>query len=197
MIANKPMLGVVEIFATLQGEGTHTGRAAVFVRLSGCNLRCSFCDTDFALRRMLSVDAVLAEVTRLDPSNDAIVVLTGGEPLAQTASTALIDAFCAVNRQVNIESNGTIPVDLPSTVWLTISPKERVHPRMAARANEVKCIVDRRVPLEWRDIFTQRPIFLQPENNRPENVRLAMDAILHEPAEFRLSLQTHKLLGIP
>ena len=191
------MLGIVEIFVTLQGEGIHAGRAAVFVRLAGCNLRCTFCDTDFALREMLSIEAVLSRVQALDTSGQAFIVLTGGEPLAQTATLALIDAFRASGRTIHIESNGTIPVNLPADVWLTISPKERVHPAMAARANEVKCIVDTRVPEEWLATFTQRPVYLQPENNRPENIRLAMDAILRNPATFRLSLQTHKMIGIP
>jgi 7-carboxy-7-deazaguanine synthase len=191
------LLGIVEIFATLQGEGAHAGRAAVFVRLAGCNLRCTFCDTNFALRRMLSITAILSEVARLDPSGAAMVVLTGGEPLAQSATAELIAALTAAERRVHIESNGSIPLDLPESVWLTLSPKERVHPRMAARANEVKCIVDRRVPLEWREVFAQRPIYLQPESNRPKNIQLAVEAILREPAEFRLSLQTHKFIGIP
>ncbi len=187
---------MVEIFATLQGEGTHTGRAAVFIRLAGCNLRCHFCDTDFALRSLLSSEQILARVQALDPSGQAIIVLTGGEPLAQTTSLRLIDALRAEGRSVHIESNGTIPVDLPDDVWLTVSPKLRLHPRMAARANEIKCIVDKRVPFEWRDQVSQRPIWLQPEKNAPENIELAMVAILREPGEFRLSLQTHKLIGI-
>ena len=197
MITAVTVLGIVEIFATLQGEGAHTGRAAVFVRLAGCNLRCTFCDTDFALRNMLSLDAILSRVQELDPSGKAIVVLTGGEPLAQVGTLALIEALRECGRAVHIESNGTIPVTLPADVWLTVSPKERVAPSIARRANEVKCIVDKRVPEEWLDVFHQRPVYLQPENNRPENIRLAMDAILRHPSVYRLSLQTHKIMGIP
>lgn len=191
------MLGIVELFVTLQGEGSHAGRAAVFVRLAGCNLRCTFCDTDFALRNMLSIEAILARISELDATGQAIVILTGGEPLAQRATLDLIEGLRSAGRQVHIESNGTIPVELPADVWLTVSPKERVHPAMAARANEVKCIVDKRVPDEWLAFFRQRPVFLQPENNRPDNIRLAMAAILQHPLDFRLSLQTHKLMGIP
>ncbi len=197
MSSTDPVIHVVEMFATLQGEGAHTGRAAVFVRLAGCNLRCTFCDTDFALRKMLNVSAILDHVDQLDTTGKAMIVLTGGEPLAQDAALELIAGLRARGRDVHIESNGTIAVELPPDVWLTVSPKERVDPRMAARANEVKCIVDKRVPEEWLSLFSQRPVYLQPENNRPENIALAMAAILREPETYRLSLQTHKLMGIP
>ncbi len=192
------MLGVTEIFHSIQGEGYHVGTAAVFVRLSGCNLNCSFCDTDFALREFLSVDAILARVAALDPHH-AMVIVTGGEPLAQTATPTLIAALRAAGRRVHIESNGTIAVTLPADVWLTVSPKERVDPRMFARADELKLIVDGRVPFEWiegLDPADTRTIFLQPEGNKPANLQLAIEAIHASPARFRLSLQTHKFIGV-
>ena len=128
-----------------------------------------------------------------------MVVLTGGEPLAQAESSALIAALQADGRRVHVESNGSVPVDLPAETWLTVSPKERLHPRMAARADEIKLIVDGRVPLEWIDAFGERPvtIFLQPEGNKPANVALALAAAKARPARLRLSLQTHKFIGIP
>ena len=127
-----------------------------------------------------------------------MVVLTGGEPLAQSESSALIEALRADGRRVHVESNGTIPVDLPADVWLTVSPKERLHPLMAARANEVKLIVDGRVPHEWLRAFGDRTltVFLQPEGNKPANVDLALAAAQAEPARYRLSLQTHKFIGV-
>jgi 7-carboxy-7-deazaguanine synthase len=126
-----------------------------------------------------------------------MVILTGGEPLAQRASSALIDALIADGRRVHVESNGTIDVPLPAGVWLTVSPKERLHPHMAARANEAKLIVDARVPAEWLASFpATTPVFLQPEGNKPANVALAMDAALREPSRYRLSLQTHKFIGV-
>jgi organic radical activating enzyme len=77
-----------------------------------------------------------------------MVIVTGGEPTAQIASLELVDALRANERRVHIESNGTIPVNLPDDVWLTVSPKVRLHPKMAERANEAKLIVDGRVPFE-------------------------------------------------
>jgi organic radical activating enzyme len=190
------MLQLAEIFFSVQGEGTWTGTPAVFVRLAGCNLSCAFCDTDYALRFVASVDGVVARV-RAAGGACPMVILTGGEPLAQHASSALIDALRADGRRVHVESNGTVAVDLPADVWLTVSPKERLDPRMAARANEAKLIVDGRVPLEWCAVFPPAtPVFLQPEGNKPANVALAYEAALREPARLRLSLQTHKMIGV-
>ncbi len=190
------MLQLAEIFYSVQGEGTWTGTPAVFVRLAGCNLSCSFCDTDYALKFFASVDGVIARV-RDEGAACPMVILTGGEPLAQREATALIDTLRAGGRRVHVESNGTIPTALPDDVWLTVSPKERLAPEMARRANEAKLIVDGRVPEEWLAAFPQStPMFLQPEGNKPANVALAVDAVKRDPARLRLSLQTHKFIGV-
>jgi organic radical activating enzyme len=190
------MLQLAEVFYSVQGEGTWTGTPAVFVRLAGCNLSCAFCDTDYALKFFAPVAGLVARV-RAEGGACPMVILTGGEPLAQRETPALIDALRADGRRVHIESNGTIAVALPDDVWLTVSPKERLHPAMAARANEAKLIVDGRVPGEWLASFpAATPVFLQPEGNKPANVALAMEAALHDPARFRLSLQTHKFIGV-
>jgi organic radical activating enzyme len=190
------VIGLAEIFYSVQGEGAWTGTPAVFVRLAGCNLACTFCDTDYALRSLASVDDIVARV-RESGGDCPMVILTGGEPLAQTETPALIAALRADGRRVHIESNGTIDVVLPADVWLTVSPKERLHPAMAARADEAKLIVDGRVPEEWLDAFpAATPIALQPEGNKPANVQLAVAAAKSRPARLRLSLQTHKFIGV-
>ena len=126
-----------------------------------------------------------------------MVILTSGEPLAQREARALIDALRADGRRVHIESNGTLPAELPDDVWLTVSPKERLAPAMAQRANEAKLIVDGRVPEEWIAHFPPgTPLFLQPEGNKPSNVALAVDAAKRDPGRLRLSLQTHKFIGV-
>jgi 7-carboxy-7-deazaguanine synthase len=192
------MLGLAEIFYSIQGEGTWTGTPAVFVRLAGCNLNCRFCDTDYSLRSLASVSEIVARVRELG-GECPMVVLTGGEPFAQRASSDLIEALRADGRRVHVESNGTIAVDLPEDVWLTVSPKERLHPAMAARANEIKLIVDGRVPEELLAAFVGRtlPTFLQPEGNKRANVALALAAAKSQPALYRLGLQTHKFIGVP
>ena len=174
-----------------------TGTPAVFVRLAGCNLACDFCDTDYSVKEFASVDEIVARVGEIGV-DCPMVVLTGGEPLAQAETPALIAALRADGRRVHIESNGTIFTELPRDVWLCVSPKERVDPRMAARANEAKLIVDERIPEEHLPLFTsQRTILLQPEGNRPANVALALEYAKAHPQRFRLSLQTHKYIGVP
>ncbi len=187
---------LAEIFYSVQGEGTWAGTPAVFVRLAGCNLSCRFCDTDYSLKFVATIPEIVARV-RAEGGACPMVILTGGEPFAQAETPALIDALRADGRRIHVESNGTIDVSLPTDVWLTVSPKERLDARMAARANEAKLIVDTRVPLEWRDAFAPATtIYLQPEGNKPANVALALAAAKAEPARLRLSLQTHKFIGI-
>lgn len=189
------MFQLAEVFYSVQGEGTWVGTPAVFVRLAGCNLSCAFCDTDYSLKFFATADEIIARV-QAEGGDCPMIVLTGGEPFAQRETPLLIDALRKDGRRVHIESNGTIAVELPDDVWLTVSPKERLDPRMAGRANEVKLIVDGRIPLEWLDAFPgATPMFLQPEGNKPANVALALEAAKTHPERLRLSLQTHKFIG--
>ncbi|HXO18171.1 MAG TPA: 7-carboxy-7-deazaguanine synthase QueE [Candidatus Dormibacteraeota bacterium] len=191
------MVQLSEIFYSIQGEGTWTGTPAVFVRLAGCNLACDFCDTDYSTKFFASVEDVVAMAREAAPECP-MVVLTGGEPLAQEETPALIDALRRDGRRVHVESNGTIFTELPDDVWLCVSPKERVDPRMAERADEAKLIVDERVPEEHLALFAEKPtIMLQPEGNKPGNVAIALGYAKAHPRRFRLSLQTHKFIGAP
>lgn len=191
------MLALAEIFYSVQGEGTWSGTPAVFVRLAGCNLSCNFCDTDYSLKFFATIPQIVARVRELG-GECPMVILTGGEPLAQTQTLALIEALRADGRRVHIESNGTIFTELPEDVWLCVSPKERVDVRMAARANEAKFIVDGRVPEEHLAAFARHEtILLQPEGNKRPNVELALEYAKRHPRRFRLSLQTHKMIGVP
>lgn len=190
------MLQISEIFYSIQGEGTWTGIPAVFVRLAGCNLACDFCDTDYSIKRLASVPEIVRGVREIG-DDCPTVILTGGEPCAQAETIELIEALRRDGRRVHVESNGTIYTRLPDDVWLCVSPKERVDPRMAQRANEAKLIVDERVPEEHLALFADKPtILLQPEGNKPANVRIALDYVKNHPQRFRLSLQTHKFIGI-
>src|SRR5690242_5441756 len=99
------MLQLSEIFYSIQGEGTWTGTPAVFVRLAGCNLACDFCDTDYSVKSIASVEDVVRAVRQCG-GGCPTVILTGGEPLAQTDAPALIDALRRDGRRVHIESNG-------------------------------------------------------------------------------------------
>ena len=119
------MYRVNEIFYSLQGEGRNAGRAAVFVRFAGCNLRCSFCDTEFDSFIEMTVNDILSEIASVSGDFPAgckpLVVLTGGEPTLQV-DEAFVDQLHSQGYEVAMESNGTLPA--PSNLdWLTVSPK--------------------------------------------------------------------------
>ena len=183
---------VNEIFFSLQGEGFWTGTPMVFVRLSGCNLSCPFCDTDHSAFTQMSADAIVAEALRLSGECRRIC-LTGGEPALQ-ADERLIKAFQEAGFAVHMETNGTRPV--PESVdWITLSPKEggRV---VLEKADEVKLVLSSGVdPSPWLD-FPASWHFLQPcDVNGVMNTEETIGYI-HAHPRWRLSLQTHKLLGI-
>lgn len=110
-----------EIFYSLQGEGFHTGRPAVFVRFAGCNLRCPFCDTDFSHSEPMTAEQIARRVFDYSTHPHTLIVLTGGEPSLQV-DNELVDVLHAHQQTVTIETNGTRPV--PDNIdWVTVSPK--------------------------------------------------------------------------
>jgi len=208
---------VKEIYYTLQGEGAQAGRAAVFCRFAGCNLWsgreqdrpsavCNFCDTDFVGTNGLgggnfaSPAALAAAIERKWPadatSGRRFVVCTGGEPLLQIDAN-LIDALHAFEFEIAIETNGTIQAP-PGLDWICVSPKAGAEFRQRS-GDELKLIYPQtgNEPEEFETLpFCH--FFLQPMDgpNRDRNTALAMNYCLEHP-RWRLSLQTHKLLGIP
>lgn len=184
-------LPVNEIFYSLQGEGYHTGTPAVFVRLSGCNLRCPFCDTDHLPHKLMTVGEIATEVAR-HPAG-AIVVLTGGEPSLHPLAP-LVDRLHADGRRVHIETNGTRPVP-PAIDWVTCSPKSASIPLALTRCDELKVVFTGDVDVEA--IARALPAdhhFLQPCSGL--NTADVVAYILTHP-HWRLSLQTHKILRLP
>ena len=185
-------LRVNEIFYSLQGEGWWTGTPAVFVRLAGCNLRCPFCDTDFSRSVPMSLDHVLAEVTRL-AGECRHVVVTGGEPSLQI-NEAFVRAFHEVGFILHLETNGTRP--LPEGIdWVTLSPKEDWQPLgtvVLEKADELKLVFTGQDADRWLS-FPADHYFLQPCSGK--NTKEVVRYVLDHP-RWRLSLQTHKLLDI-
>jgi len=194
---------VNEIFYSLQGEGYWTGTPMVFVRLSGCNLQCPFCDTDHAEFTAMSASTIV-EVALEAGSGCRRICLTGGEPSLQ-ADEELISAFHAAGFTVHMETNGTREV--PAGIdWVTLSPKNQVAGLkgdgtvVLKKAAEVKLVfapgVDpaawEEFPATWR--FLQPCDVADPVRNR-EILRLTIEYIQLHPS-WRLSLQTHKFLGI-
>ena len=205
---------VKEIFLTLQGEGAQAGRRAVFCRFAGCNLWtgreqdraraiCKFCDTDFVgtdgtLGGKYADAAALAErigETWGAAQGDRYVVLTGGEPMLQV-DDALIEALHGEGFTVAIESNGTLPV--PRLIdWICISPKAGSE-LVQTSGDELKLVwpqpgsdVERLAELD----FAHRLIQPLDDANAADNVRNCIDLVMRDP-RWRLSLQTHKTLGL-
>ncbi|NCC11035.1 MAG: radical SAM protein [Bacteroidia bacterium] len=180
------MRKINEIFYSLQGEGFHTGTPAVFIRFSGCNLKCSFCDTAHEEGELMSDQQIIDEVLRYPAQ---LIVLTGGEP-SLWIDEALIDQLHAVGKRVAIETNGTRV--LPSAIdWVTCSPK-------TGGALSVQHIDELKVVYTGQDLeaYEQIPAqhyFLQPCSG--ENIPETIACVLEHP-RWRLSLQTHKMIQI-
>jgi 7-carboxy-7-deazaguanine synthase len=211
-----PSYAVKEIFYTLQGEGANSGRPAVFCRFAGCNLwsgreedrdtaDCRFCDTEFVGTdgpgggRFAGADALARAVAAAWPAGAPerrFVVCTGGEPLLQV-DPALLSALHAEGFEVAVETNGTLPPP-PGIDWLTVSPKAGAA--LAARGgDELKLVFPQEgaEPERYLDLAF-RHFYLQPMDGpaREANTAAALRYCLSHP-RWRLSLQTHKLLGIP
>ena len=209
---------VKEVFYTLQGEGAQAGRAAVFCRFAGCNLWsgqegdratavCQFCDTDFVGTdgpgggRFPTPDALADAVEAAGPAATTgpvrkLVVCTGGEPLLQL-DEPLIEALHARGFEVAIETNGTRPVP-PGVDWICVSPKAGTD-LVVVSGGELKLVFPQpgAEPERFRHLAFDR-FYLQPMDgpDREANTQLALRYCLAHPG-WRLSLQTHKLLGIP
>ena len=180
------MRKINEIFYSLQGEGFHTGTPAVFVRFSGCNLKCPFCDTQHETGTFLSDEEILHAINQYPTK---VVILTGGEP-SLWIDDAFIDLLHQAGKYVCIETNGTHR--LPEAIdWITCSPKdggEVILPRM----DEIK-VVYQGQELTPYERFPAQHFFLQPCSC--SNTAETVACILAHP-NWRLSLQTHKLIDI-
>jgi len=205
------MKRINDIFYSLQGEGHNSGRAAVFIRFAGCNLRCSFCDTDFDSYREMT-DGQILEAIAVYPAR--FVVLTGGEPTLQV-DEAFVGLLHDKGYEVAMESNGLRPA--PSNIdWLTVSPKGCIPEHFLGKAkqrvrmpDEIKIVFEdetsfenlvKDLPLLLEEAVGMRPfLYIQPcdTGHQQRNalvVQACIDYVKRHP-EWRLSLQTHKLVG--
>ena len=211
---------VKEMYFTLQGEGAQSGRPAVFLRFAGCNLWsgreqdranavCKFCDTQFVGvdgpggGKFKSAQELAAAVASRWPNeatsgDTAYVVCTGGEPLLQLDAAAIV-ALQALGFEVAVETNGTIaaPVELD---WICVSPKAGAK-LIQRHGDELKLVYPQVEPEAQPEKFVDLEFshrFIQPldDENRERNTRASIDYCLQNPA-WKLSLQTHKFIGIP
>ena len=195
------MFKINEIFYSLQGEGFQSGTPAVFVRFSGCNLRCAFCDTQHQAGEMMSLQEIVDEVNKYPDA--PLLVLTGGEP-----SLFIDEAFVAELKQkthktIAIETNGTRP--LPNNLdWVTLSPKSAFEggdfePCVLKRCDELKVIYLGQDLAQYKDIEAKhhflQPCFCEDETQQKANMKACVKAVMQNPG-WRLSLQIHRILNI-
>ena len=196
------MYRVNEIFYSLQGEGFWTGTPMVFLRFSGCNLKCPFCDTDHSGFREMDAAEIVDAVIRAGGDCHRVCV-TGGEPSLQLDSV-LVEALHGAGFRIHVETNGTR--SLPEGVdWVTLSPKSDVKDLkgdgtvVLKRADEVKVVYEDGVEEKWA-AYPADWHFLQPcdTGNEAKNKAVMAETIDHIKRHpcWRLSLQTHKLMNI-
>lgn len=211
---------VKEVYYTLQGEGAQTGRAAVFLRFAGCNLWsglerdratavCRFCDTDFVgtngvnggkFRAAADLATHVKAIWQAEAgaARPAYVVCTGGEPLLQL-DAPLIAALKAEGFEIGVETNGTIAAP-EGLDWICVSPKANAS-LVQTRGNELKLVYPQDAPEAQPERFSQLDFaffFLQPKDDlhAARNLQGAVTYCMKNP-QWRLSLQTHKLIGLP
>ena len=204
----KQPLKVNEIFYSIQGEGPFIGRPAIFVRFSGCNLNCTFCDTKHEENFVVSPKEILGNIrntlARSQCAELPPVVLTGGEPFVQTVGGLL--SLCVDNGfPVHVETNGTIcpqdiPVDLLKKMFVVCSPKpgHAVNTRLGKHINVYKLLIH----AHTRDgeiipyILTQRPVYLQALDDENKEANLTRTLELCQKYNLGFSPQLHKLIGV-
>jgi organic radical activating enzyme len=193
----------MEHFYTLQGEGYHTGRAAYFLRLGGCDVGCVWCDVkeswDANKHPQVSIESMAQWVKE---SGTEMAVITGGEPLMHNLN-GLTDCLQNIGIETNIETSGSHPLS-GKWNWICVSPKKFKEPltQVLDQANELKIIIFNKSDFEWAEKYAQlvQPdckLYLQPEWEQREKVTpLIVDYCKLNPT-WRISLQTHKYLQIP
>ena len=196
------MYRINEIFYSLQGEGFHSGTPAVFVRFSGCNLHCAFCDTQHQDGKMMSLQEIVDEVNKYPLAS--LLVLTGGEPALFIDEAFVSELKQKTGKTIAIETNGTRP--LPSNLdWVTLSPKAAfeggdLEPCVLKACDELKVVylgqdLTQYEAIEAEHRFLQ-PCFTENEEQRKANMQACVEAVKAHP-HWRLSLQIHRILNIP
>ena len=196
------MYRINEIFYSLQGEGFHSGTPAVFVRFSGCNLHCAFCDTQHQQGTMMPLQAIVDEVNHYPVA--PLVVLTGGEPSLFIDEAFVEELKQKTSKRISIETNGTHP--LPSNLdWVTLSPKTAfeggdTEPCLLQRCDELKVVYLGQDLSQYDDIETRhrflQPCYCEDAVLRQSYMKACVEAVLAHPG-WRLSLQVHRVIGIP
>ncbi len=196
-------LPLVESFYTVQGEGYNTGRAAYFIRLAGCGVRCSWCDAkqtwDLSGYPAVKVEDIVARVLETPAK---YVVVTGGEPLGHNLAP-LCESLKIHGLKIFLETSGTEP---PSGRfdWICLSPKRKRQPlaELCMMADEIKVVIEKDEDFEWAEenkskVSPDCRLYLQPEWNRAKEILPKIIEYVKAHPEWEISLQTHKFMEIP
>lgn len=196
-------LPVMEAFYTLQGEGFHSGKAAYFIRLAGCDVGCHWCDVKESWEANASQFKGISEIVEAAAACPArLAIITGGEPAMHNLS-ALTLALKEKGFTIHIETSGVYP--LQGTVdWVTLSPKKfkECIPENFEKANELKMVVFHPSDLKWAENMAQFvkndcKLYLQPEWGKQKTITPLIIEYIQSNPKWRISLQTHKYLNIP
>lgn len=192
---------IVETFHSVQGEGAWTGTSAFFIRLALCDVGCWFCDTKESWSAKRHPQRSIAQLVQSAiAANSAIVVITGGEPLMHDL-TELTQALHQAKQRLHLETSGAHPLS-GEFDWVTLSPKQSKppHESVYAHADELKIVISQAKDFEWAERESEKVSdrvirYLQPEWSHKESLNLIFEYVKQHP-EWRISLQTHKLLGV-
>lgn len=195
-------LPLMEDFYTIQGEGTHTGRPAYFIRTAGCDVNCWWCDVKESWDEEKHPRTPVGEiVARATDSGAPIAVITGGEPLLHDLDP-LTYRLKQEGLQVHIETSGSSPLS-GYLDWITLSPKRFKKPLddIFPYVDELKVVVLKNKDIEWAEANAAKcpegtRLLLQPEWETPSSVELIVDYVKDHP-EWQISLQTHKFMNVP
>jgi organic radical activating enzyme len=194
---------VMEAFYTLQGEGSHSGRAAYFIRLGGCDVGCVWCDVkdswDAAKHPQLTVEEIVGEAKKYP---GRLAVITGGEPLMHDLAP-LTESLHNEGFSINIETSGAHPLS-GGLDWICLSPKKFKAPlaEVLPKAHELKVVIFNKSDFEWAEKYAAQvsdncQLFLQPEWDKREQMTPLIIDYIHNNPKWALSLQTHKYIGVP
>lgn len=209
---SKNQLPVVEIFSSMQGEGIHTGAPATFIRLAGCNLQCSFCDTDFSFYSVMGFTEIFDQLLKY---KNRLVVITGGEPLIHEKLHDFINQLRGFLPDVliEIETNGTIKIPeftLDQIDFVSMSPKVPLSKCQVGRCNSLKILYPYLPAVTAEDYgsFPSSEYFIQPIEEKIDGIEIlyntrnrsnifrALEEVHRLGHPWRLSIQLHKVLGL-
>lgn len=189
---------VVEMFASVQGEGLFLGTPVIFIRLAGCNLNCPFCDTEWKEGTEMTINDIHEELKKYPQIK--IVVITGGEPTIHQGFETLCKNLHLWGYQINVETNGTSQITHKHVDWITCSPKAVANYDCRAEADEIKLVVTPEFDIEDPRIkalaIFHTTIWLQPEGSQMQEMWKKCNDIALKDSHYRVGVQLHKLMEV-